>query len=116
MVISTILDRSLETLAFLERFIPIRTGPTLPLTPQTMLDACIQNFFLVSTLYSGGGGGWGGGPARKFRTGFNVLRGNREMTEKCEHCSTVLRTFVQDLNGFEVMQLFSWGGASNHPV
>ena len=40
------------------------------------------------------------------------------MTEKYEHCSTVLRTFVQDLNGFEVMQLFSGrgGGASNHPV
>ena len=35
------------------------------------------------------------------------------MTEKCEHCSTVLRTFVQDLNGFEVMQLFSWGGGGS---
>ena len=31
------------------------------------------------------------------------------MTEKYEHCSTVLGTFVQDLNGFEAMQLFSEG-------
>ena len=29
------------------------------------------------------------------------------MTEKYEHCSTVPRTFAQDLNGFEVMQVFS---------
>ena len=34
---------------------PIHTGPTLPLTPQIMLDACIQNFFWVSTLYRVGG-------------------------------------------------------------
>ena len=31
------------------------------------------------------------------------------MAEKYEHCSTVLRTFAQDLNGFEVMRLFSEG-------
>ena len=37
------MDKSLETLAFLGRF-PIHIGPTPPLTPQTMLDACIQNF------------------------------------------------------------------------
>ena len=63
-----------------------------PLTPQTMLDACIQNFFRVSTLYRVGGGR----TARKFRKGCTVLRGNREMTEKYEYCSTVARTFVQD--------------------
>jgi len=51
----------------------------------------------------------GGGTARKFRKGFTVLTGKREMTEKYEHCSTVLRTFVQDLNGFEVMQYFREG-------
>ena len=39
------------------------TGPTPPLTPQTMLDACIENFFFrVSTLYKVGGGR----TARKF--------------------------------------------------
>ena len=61
-IVTTIMDKSLETLAFLGRF-PIYTGPTPPLTPQTMLDVCIQNFFLVSTLYRVGGGI----TARKFR-------------------------------------------------
>ena len=59
----------------------------------TMLDACIQNFFRVSTLYRS----WGGGrTARKFRKGCTVLRGNRQMTEKYEYCSTIPRTFVRD--------------------
>ena len=49
-------------------------------------------FFRVSTLYRVGGGR----TARKFRKGCTVLRGNREMTEKYEYCSTVPRTFVQD--------------------
>ena len=63
-----------------------------PLTPQTMSDACIQNFFRVSTLYRVGGER----TARKFRKGCTVLRGKREVTEKYEYCSTVARTFVQD--------------------
>ena len=46
--------KSWDTLAFLGRF-PVQTGPTPPLTPQTMLDACIQIFFQVSTLYRVGG-------------------------------------------------------------
>ena len=71
---------------------PIHTGPTPSLIPQTMLDARIQNFFRVSTLYGVGGGR----SARKFRTGCTALRGNREMTEKYEYCSTVPKTFVQD--------------------
>ena len=82
---TTIMDKSLGTLGFLGRF-PIHTEPTPPLTPQTMLDACIQNFFRVSTLYRVGGGR----TARKFRKGCT------EMTEKNEYCSTVPRTFVQD--------------------
>ena len=80
-----------DTFASLGRF-PIHTGPTPSLTPQTMLDACIQNFFRVSTLYRVGGGR----TARKFWKGYTVLRGNREMTEKYEFYSTVPRTFVQD--------------------
>ena len=61
--------------------------------PQTMLDACIQNCFRVSTLYRLGGGK----TARNFQKGCTVLRGNREMTEKYEYCSTTVpRTFVQD--------------------
>ena len=79
-----IMDKSLKTLAFLGRF-PIHTGPTAPLTPQTMLDLCVQNFFRVSTLYGVGGGR----TARKFRKGCTFLRENREMTEKYEYCSTI---------------------------
>ena len=84
-------QKSWDTFAFLGRF-PIHSGPTPPLTPQTMLDACIPNFFRVSTFYRVGGGR----TARKFRKECTVLRGNREMTEKYEYCSTVPRTFVQD--------------------
>ena len=47
------MDKSLGTLAFLGRF-SIHTGPTPPLTQQTILDACIQNYFRVSTLYREG--------------------------------------------------------------
>ena len=36
-------QKSWDTFAFLGR-LPINTGPTPPLTPQTMLDTCIQNF------------------------------------------------------------------------
>ena len=37
-------QKSWDTFAFLGCF-SIHTGPTPPLTPQTMLDACIPNFF-----------------------------------------------------------------------
>ena len=84
-------QKSWDTFAFLGCF-PIHTGPAPPLIPQTMLDACIQNFFRVSRLYRVGGGR----TARNFPKGCTVIRGNREMTEKYEYCSTVPRTFVQD--------------------
>ena len=61
---------------------PYSLLPTL--TPQTMLDAHIHNCFRVSTLYRLGGGR----SARKFQKGCTVLRGNREMTEKYEYCSS----------------------------
>ena len=48
-------QRPWDTLAFLGCS-PIHTGPTPPLTPQTKMDACIQNFFRVSTLYRMGDG------------------------------------------------------------
>ena len=70
-------QKSWDTFPFLGRF-PIRKRPTPPLTPQTMLDACIQNCLRVSTLYGLGGGR----TARQFRKWGTVLRGNREMTEK----------------------------------
>ena len=84
-------QKSWDTFAFLGCF-PIHTGPTHPLTPETTLHTCIQKFFRVSTLYRVG---WGRN-ARKFRKGCTILRGNREMTEIYEYCSTVPRTFVQD--------------------
>ena len=46
-------QKSRDTFAFLGRF-PIHTGPAPPLCPQTMLDACIQNLFRVSTFCSVG--------------------------------------------------------------
>ena len=72
-------------------YVSIRS-PASPSPPQTMLDACVQNFFRVSTLFRVGGGR----TARQFRKGCTVLRGNREVTEKYEYFSTVPRTFVQD--------------------
>ena len=90
-------QKSWDTFVFLGRF-SIHTGPVPSLTPQTMLEACIQNFFRVSTLYRVGEGR----TARKFRKGCTVLKGNREMTEKYEYCSTVLRTFVQDCSSNNV--------------
>ena len=78
-------QKSWDTFAFLGRF-PIHTGPTPPLTPQTMLDACIQNLFRVSTLCRVRGGR----TARSFRRGCTVLKGEREMTEKYESLITVL--------------------------
>ena len=70
----------------------VHTDLTPPLTPQTMLDECIQNLFPVSTLYRVGGGR----NARKFRKGCTVVRGNGEIKKKFEYCITVPRTFVQD--------------------
>ena len=84
-------QKSWDTFVFLGRF-PIHAGPTPPLTPQTILDVLIQNFFSVSTLCRVGGGRTG----RKFRKECTVLRGNREMAQKYEYCCTVPRTFVQD--------------------
>ena len=96
-------QKSWATFAFLERF-PIHIGPTPPPDhPTNNVGRVYPEFFSEFQLCIGCGGG--GRTARKFRKGFTVLKGNREMTEKYEHCSTVLRTFVQDLNGFEVMQL-----------
>ena len=59
-------QKFLDTIAFLRRF-PIHTGPAPSLTPQTMLDACIENFSEFQLCI-----GWGGG------------RGGGEMQENCE--------------------------------
>ena len=59
---------SWDTFASLGRF-PIQTGPTPPLTPQTKLDVCIQNFFRILTLHRVAGGR----TARKLQKGCTVL-------------------------------------------
>ena len=38
------MDKPLGTLLRFWSVFPIHIGPTPPLTPQTVLDACIQNF------------------------------------------------------------------------
>ena len=85
-------QKSWDTFAFPGRF-SIHTGPTPPLTPQTMLDACIQNSLSPPRV-------GGGRTARKFE-----VRGNREMTEKYEYCSAVPRTFVQDCRYLQIWSL-----------
>ena len=45
-------QKSWDTFAFLGCF-PIHTGPAPPLTTQTMLDACIQNFPKGCTVLRG---------------------------------------------------------------
>ena len=85
------MDKSLETLAFLGRFQFTQVQP-LPSPHKQCWTRVSRIFFRVSTLYRVGGGR----TARKFRKGCTVLRGNREMTEKFEYCSTVPKTFVQD--------------------
>ena len=42
--------KSWDTSAFLGLF-PMHTRPAPPLTPQTKMDACIQNLFQLSNLY-----------------------------------------------------------------
>ena len=84
-------QKSWDTFVSLEHF-PIHTGPTPPVTAQTMLDAYIQNFFRVSTLYRVGEGR----TARNFWKGCTRFKREPRMTEKYEYCSTVPRTFVQD--------------------
>ena len=56
------MDKVLGYLHFWGIFQFIRVQPP-PLTPQTMLDACILNFFRVSTLYIVYG--WGKGELNK---------------------------------------------------
>ena len=106
-------QKSWDTFAFLGRF-PIHTGPTPPLTPQTMLDACIQDFFYrFSTLHRLGGGR----TAIKFRKGCTLLWRNPEITEKCEYCITFSRTFVHDcslaVREWKQLGLSRWNLLSN---
>ena len=60
--------------------------------PTSNVGRVYPEFFPSFNFVQGGGGI----TARKFRKGCTLLRGNREMTEKYEYCSTVPRTLVQD--------------------
>ena len=71
---------------------PIHTDPTPPLTPQTMLDSCIQNFFWVSTLNRVGGRE----NCKKISKMMHCFKREPINDRKYEYCSTVPRTFVQD--------------------
>ena len=86
------MDKSLGTLLHFWGVFQFTQVQTLPSPYKQCWMYVSRIFFRVSTLYRVGGGR----TARKFRKGCTVLRGNREMTEKYEYCSTVPRTFVQD--------------------
>ena len=86
------MDKSLGTLSRFWGVFQFTQVQPLPSPHKQCWTRVSRIFFRVSTLYRVGGGR----TARKFRKGCTVLRGNREMTEKYEYCSTVPRTFVQD--------------------
>ena len=84
-------QKSWDTFAFLGRFQFTQVQP-LP-SPHKQCSTRVSRIFSEFQLCIG----WGEGrTARKCQTGCTALRGNREMIEKYEYCSTVPRTFVQD--------------------
>ena len=91
-LLSTIVNKSLGTLLRFRGVFPFTQVQPLP-SPHKQCWKRVSRIFSVFQLCIG----WGGGrTARKFRRGCTVLRGNRELAEKYEYCSTVPRTFVQD--------------------
>ena len=90
--IPTIMDKSLGTLSRFWGVFQFTQVQPLPL-PNRQCWKRVSSFEIQLCI------GWGEGgrtTTRKFRKGCTVLRGNIEMTEKYEYCSTVPRTFVQD--------------------
>ena len=66
-------QKSWDTFAFLGCF-AIHTGPAPPLTPQTLLDACIQNFFEFQGCI-----GWGEGELQEiFQKAAPFLEGTEK--------------------------------------
>ena len=88
----TIMDKSLRSLLHFWGVFQLTQVQPLPSPHKQCRTRVSRIFFRVSTLYRVGGGR----TARKFRKHCTVLRGNREITEKYEYCSTVPRTFVHD--------------------
>ena len=83
----TIMDESLGSFCVSGAFSNAHSSNPFPHPTNNV--GCV---YQASTLYRVAGGR----TARKFRKGYTVLRGNQEMTEKYEYCSTVPRAFVQD--------------------
>ena len=88
----TIVDKSHETLLHFWGVFQFTQVRPLPSPDKQCWTRVSRIFFRGSTLYRVEGGI----TARKFRKGWNVLRGNRKMTEKYKYCSNVPRTFVQN--------------------
>ena len=86
------MDKSLGTRLRYWSVFQFSQGQPLPSSHKQCWTRVSRIFFRVSTLYRVGGGR----TTRKSRKRCTVLRGNREITEKCEYCGTVARTFVQD--------------------
>ena len=86
------MDKSLGTLLRFWGVFKFKQVQPLPSPHKQCWARVSRMFFRTSILYSVRGGR----TARKFPKGCTVPRGNREMTEKYEHCSTITRTFVQD--------------------
>ena len=84
----TIMDKSLGTLLHFWGVFRFTQVQPLPSRHKQCWTRVSRIFF--STLYRVGGGRTG----RNFRKGCTVLRGNREMTDKYEYCSTIPRTFL----------------------
>ena len=89
---STIMDKSLGTLLRFWGVFQFTQVQPLP-SPDKQFWMRVSRIFSVFQLCIG----WEEVELQtKFRKGCTVLRGNREMTEKYEYCSTIPRTFVQD--------------------
>ena len=86
-VTSTIINKSLGSLLHFWDVFQFTQVQLLPSAHKQCWTRVSRIFFRVSTLYRVG--------EQKLQENFEK-RGNREMTEKYEYCSTVPRTFVQD--------------------
>ena len=87
---TTIVDKSLGTLLHFWGIFQFTQAQPLP-SPHKQFWMRVSRIFSEFQLCIG----WGEGELQEdFETGCAVLRGNLEMTEKYEYCSTVPRTFV----------------------
>ena len=93
------MDKSLGTLLSFWGVFQFTQVQPLPSPPKQ----CWTRVSRVATLYRVGEGR----TERKFRKGCPILRGNREITEKYEYCSTVPRTFCPGLWLLRRLMMFS---------